>query len=225
MSPAIGRTFDRQEQHSARAVVLIGHGLWARRYGRDPRILGRTILVNEVSHIVIDVLPPGFEFPPYVPTDLVVPVPERPSRSTGYIFGIARLSDGAQLSLARQELDGIARGLATAFPGANNGRGVNLVALREYASGQLRVSLLVLLGAAFLVLLIGCANVGNLVLASALSSDWPERSGSPGRPPGFCTESRRRTSPRFSRSCCCSGRLRSWRPTSPHVARRPSIPA
>ena len=169
VSPAIGRVFDRQEQHTASAVALIGHGLWARRYGSDPHVLGKTILVNEVGHVVIGVMPPGFEFPPYVPTDLVVPVPERPSRSTGYIRGIARLHPDTRLSVAQQELDAIARGLETAFPGSNKGRGVNLVPLRELASGEVRVALLVLLGAAFLVLLIGCANVGNLVLANGIA--------------------------------------------------------
>jgi putative ABC transport system permease protein len=169
VSPAIGRAFDRQEQHAASAVALIGHGLWTRRYGSDPHVLGKTILVNEVSHVVIGVLPPGFEFPPYVPGDLIVPVPERPSRSTGYIRGIARLNGGTPLSVAQQELDTIARGLEAAFPNSNRGRGVNLVPLREFASGDVRVALLVLLGAAFLVLLIGCANVGNLVLAKGLA--------------------------------------------------------
>ena len=169
VSPVIGRGFDQQEQHTASAVALIGHGLWTRRYGSDPRILGKTILVNEVSHLVIGVLPPGFEFPAYVPTDLIVPVPERPSRSTGYIRGIARLNAGTDLSAAQQELDAIARGLEAAFPGSNKGRGVNLVPLRELTSGDVRGALLVLLGAAFLVLLIGCANVGNLVLAKGIA--------------------------------------------------------
>jgi predicted permease len=167
--PAIGRAFDRQEQHTASAVALIGHGLWTRRYGSDPQVLGKAILVNEVSHVVIGVLPPGFEFPPYVPADLIVPVPERPSRSTGYLRGIARVNTGTPLSVAQQELDTIARGLEAAFPNSNKGRGVNLVSLREFASGEVRVALLVLLGAAFLVLLIGCANVGNLVLARGIA--------------------------------------------------------
>ena len=169
VSPSIGRTFDRQEQHTARPVALVGHGLWTRRYGADPGILGKTILLNEIGHVVIGVLPQGFEFPLYVPTDLIVPVPERPSRSTGYIRGIARLNTQTRLSVAQQELDAIARGLEAAFPRSNKGRGVNLVPLRELASGDVRVALLVLLGAAFLVLLIGCANVGNLVLAKGIA--------------------------------------------------------
>src|SRR5206468_8341825 len=101
VSPAIGRAFDRHEQHTASAVAVIGHGLWARRYGSDPHVVGKTILVNEVSHVVIGVLPPGFQFPPFVATDVIVPVPERPSRSTGYIRGIARLNPGTRLSVAQ----------------------------------------------------------------------------------------------------------------------------
>ena len=169
VSPAIGRAFDRDEQHSASAVAVIGHGLWARRYGSDPQVVGKTILINEVSHIVIGVLPPGFQFPPFVATDVIVPVPERPSRSTGYIRGIARLNAGTRLSVAQQELDAIARRLEDAFPDSNKGRGVTLVSLAEFAAGEVRLALLVLLGAAFLVLLIGCANVGNLVLAKGIA--------------------------------------------------------
>ena len=80
VSPAIGRTFDKQEQQGNAAVVLISHGLWTRRYGSDPGILSRTILLNEVSHAVIGVLPPGFEFLPFYDTDVIVPVPERTCR-------------------------------------------------------------------------------------------------------------------------------------------------
>jgi len=169
VSPAIGRTFDRQEQQSSSAVALIGHGLWTRRYGRDPRVVGKTVLINEISHVVIGVLPPGFEFPPYAPTDLVLPIPERRSRSAGYIRGIARLNADARLSVAQQDLDAIARGLEAAYPASNKGRGITLVPLRELASGEVRLALLVLLGAAVLVLLIGCANVGCLVLAKGIA--------------------------------------------------------
>jgi predicted permease len=169
VTPIMGRAFDAQEQHGRNAVALISHGLWTRRYGRDPQILNRTILLNEVSHAVIGVLPPGFQFPPFVQTDVIVPVPERPSRSTGYIFGVARLKPGVRSAAAQAELGAIARRLEEAFPTSNEGRGVNVVGLQEEALARVRTPLLVLLGAALCVLLIGCANVGNLVLAKGIA--------------------------------------------------------
>jgi putative ABC transport system permease protein len=169
VSPAIGRAFDKQEQRGKVAVAVISHVLWTRRYRNDPNILGRTILINEMSHAVVGVLPPGFQFPPFYKTDVIVPVPERPSRSTGYIFGVARLKPEVRASAAQQELDAIARRLEEAFPKSNQGRGVDVVALQDVAAGRVRTPLLVLLGAALLVLLIGCANVGNLVLAKGIA--------------------------------------------------------
>ena len=169
VSPVIGRTFDEQEQRGNHAVAVIGHGLWTRRYGSDPRILGRTILLNEVSHSVIGVLPPGFQFPAFQDTDVMVPVPERPCRSCGYIRGVARLKPGVPASAAQQELDAIAAALEKAFPDSNEDRGVNVVPLHDVAVGPVRTPLLVLLGAGAFVLLIGCGNVGNLVLARGIA--------------------------------------------------------
>ena len=169
VSPVIGRGFDQQEQQAQHAVAVISHGLWTRRYGSDPRILDRTILLNEVSHSVIGVLPPGFEFLPFHDTDVIVPVPERTCRSCGYIRAVARLKRGVPASAAQQELDAIAAGLEKAFPDSNEGRGVNVVPLHEVAAGPVRTPLLMLFGAGLCVLLIGCANVGNLVLARGIA--------------------------------------------------------
>ena len=169
VSPVIGRGFDQPEQQAQHAVAVISHGLWTRRYGSDPRILDRTILLNEVSHSVIGVLPPGFEFPPFHDTDVIVPVPERTCRSCGYIRAVARLKPGVPASAAQQELDAIAAGLEQAFPDSNEGRGVNVVPLQEVSAGPVRTPLLMLLGAGLFVLLIGCGNVGNLVLARGIA--------------------------------------------------------
>ena len=169
VSPAIGRTFDANEQHANAAVVLISYGLWTRRYGSDPRILSRTILLNEVSHSVIGVLPSGFQFPAFEESDVLLPVPERPCRSCGYLRAVARLKPGVPAATAQAELDAIAAGLEKAFPDSNEGRGVNVVPLQDVAVGPVSTPLLVLLGAGVFVLLIGCGNVGNLVLARGLA--------------------------------------------------------
>ena len=169
LGPAIGRTFTAQEQHGGAAVAMISHGLWTRRYGSDPRILSRTILLNEVSHSVIGVLPPGFQFPAFQATDVLLPVPERPCRSCGYLRAVARLKPGVAAAAAQAELDAIAAGLEKAFPDSNEGRGVNVVRLQDVAVGAVATPLLVLLGAGVFVLLIGCGNVGNLVLARGIA--------------------------------------------------------
>ena len=75
VSPAIGRSFDAEEQRRSQPVAVISDRLWTTRYGSDPRILSRTILLNEVSHAIVGVLPAGFQFPPFIKTDVIVPVP------------------------------------------------------------------------------------------------------------------------------------------------------
>jgi predicted permease len=169
IAPALGRMFDRQEQQAKHQVAIISYGLWMRRYAGDQQILGRAILLNEVPHTVIGVLPRNFQFPPFQNTDLIVPVPERPCRSCGYIRAVGRLKPEGTVAAAQHELDAIAAARAAAFPDSNEGRGVNVVPLHEVATGPVRMPLLVVLGGGALVLLIGCANVGSLVLARGLA--------------------------------------------------------
>jgi putative ABC transport system permease protein len=167
--PALGRGFDKQEQAGEVAVAIIGQGLWISRFGGSPDVLGRSIVLNGVPHTVIGVLPQGFQFPSFADIDVVVPIPEYADRSRGYLRAVARLKPGVRMIAAKQELDGIGRRLERTFPGTNRGRGVNLVPLRQVAVGDVRAPLLVLMGAAAFVLLIGCANVGNLVLVRGIA--------------------------------------------------------
>ena len=169
VNPVLGRGFTVEEQRGNHPVALISHGLWTRRYAGDPNILTRTIVVNDVAHTVVGVLPRGFQFPAFQATDLIVPVPERPCRGCGYIRAVARLRTDVAVSSAQQELDAIALGLERAFPDSNAGRGVNVVRLQDVAVGSVRTPLFVLLGAGVCVLLIGCGNVGSLVLARGIA--------------------------------------------------------
>ena len=169
VNPAMGRGFTEQEQRGNHPVALISHGLWTRRYAGDPNILARMIVVNDIGHTIVGVLPPGFQFPAFRDTDLIVPVPERPCRSCGYIRGVARLRPDVAAATAQQDLDGIARALEQAFPDSNEGRGVSLVPLQDVAVGPVQTPLFVLLGAGVCVLLIGCGNVGSLVLARSIA--------------------------------------------------------
>ena len=169
VSPVIGRTFDKQEQQAQSAVSLISYRLWLRRFGGDPGIMGKTILLNEVSHSVIGVLPQGFQFPSFIDPDVLVPISESRDRGRGYLFAIARLKPRVRTAAVQRELDTVAVRLGQAFPDTNRGRGVTVVPLQAAAAGSVRTPLLVLMGAAFFVLLIGCANVGNLVLAKGIA--------------------------------------------------------
>jgi putative ABC transport system permease protein len=169
VSPVIGRAFDKQEQHGKSAVALISYSLWLRRYGGDPAVLGKTIFLNEGSYSVIGVLPHDFQFPSFIDPDVLVPIEESLDRSRGYLFAVARVKPGARMATVQSELDAIAIRLAQAFPYSNRGRGVHAVPLQAAAVGTVRTPLLVLMGAAFCVLLIGCANVGNLVLAKGIA--------------------------------------------------------
>ena len=76
VSPALGRSFDKEEQQGKNSVALISHGLWMRRFGGDVDVLGKSIVLNDVPHSVIGVLPQGFQFPSFTDTDVIVPIPE-----------------------------------------------------------------------------------------------------------------------------------------------------
>ena len=169
VSPALGRGFDKEEQEGKIPVAVISQGLWMRRFGGDPGVLDKGILLDDVRHSIIGVLPQGFQFPSFTDTDIVVPIPENPSRSRGYLFAVARLKPGERVTTAQRELDSIAERLEQAFPLTNRGRGVNAVPLQRVVVGDVRTPLLVLMGAAFFVLLIGCANVGSLVLVRGVA--------------------------------------------------------
>lgn len=161
--------FEKAEQEGKVPVAVIGYGLWMSRFGGSPDVLGRSLVLDDVRHSVVGVLPQGFQFPFFTDTDVLVPIPEYTNRSRGYLRAVGRLKPGMRMVTARQELDTIAERLGQAFPLTNRGRGVNVVPLRQVAAGDVRTPLLVLMGATAFVLLIGCANVGNLVLVRGIA--------------------------------------------------------
>jgi len=169
IGPAIGRSFEQREQQHKSPVALISHALWMRRFGGDAGALGQTIVLNGDDYAVIGVLPRDFRFPLTGDPAVLVPITESPDRSRGYLFAIARLQPGVRIAAAQRELDGIAARLQQAFPYSNRGRGIRAVALQDAAAGDVRVPLLILMSAAVFVMLIGCANVGNLMLARGIA--------------------------------------------------------
>jgi putative ABC transport system permease protein len=178
--PELGRTFtpDEADPATARPVAVISHGLWQRRFGGDPRVLGKSLVLNGNPHTVVGVLGP--EFAPdraafggwFMSSDVLLPIAYFPNkdglkRGQSEIMVIGRLADGVTLAGARSELGVVAQALEKEQPETQAGRGIELIPLQEQIVGDSRAPLLVLLAAVLLVLLIACANVANLLLVRA----------------------------------------------------------
>ncbi|HEU4631144.1 MAG TPA: ABC transporter permease [Gemmatimonadaceae bacterium] len=178
---ALGRTIAAGEDEPGRdAVVVIGDALWRRRFGADPEIIGRTIRLDGQSRTVVGVMPPGFHFPSGT-TQLWLPMhidPAQPGDLWGYGGNsiLARLAPGVTPAQAAADVLGIARRLRLENPlwtpdSAGYLADADVVPLRAQLVGDVRRMLLILLGAAGLVLLIACANVANLLLARGLERE------------------------------------------------------
>src|SRR5262245_14203526 len=171
VAPILGRTFTAEEDRPGNdLVVILGHGLWERRFGSKPEVIGRKITLNNRSRTVIGVMPPDFKFPEVA--DLWVPLAIETSYWTRNSHGwdaIARLKPGVTLEQARSDMTAVASRIEEQNPVTNEGVGVILTPLREGLAGDYRKALLILMGVVGLVLLIACVNVANLLLAQASS--------------------------------------------------------
>jgi putative ABC transport system permease protein len=167
---SLGRSFTPDEERPGSApVCILSDDLWKRRFGSDPKIIGKTITLNADMWTVVGVMPTGFGFPGSV--DLWVPAmvrsTARTKRAQHYLGVIARLKPGLSLDLAQAGLDSLARRMELQYPETNTGLGIRLVALRTQITGNIRPALLVLFGATAFVLLIACTNLANLLLVRA----------------------------------------------------------
>jgi predicted permease len=174
ISPALGRSFRPEEgkvgQHR---VVILNHGLWERRYGSNPGMIGQKLVLNGIPHEVVGVLPRSFEFPDRA-IELWMPLaydgaPQAPPRTNHFLQVYARLKDGVTLERARAEMDRVGAELSRQYPEANRNHGAHVSPLRDELTGPVRTGLLLLLAAVAFVLLIACVNVANLLLARAAS--------------------------------------------------------
>ncbi|HZB46535.1 MAG TPA: ABC transporter permease [Pyrinomonadaceae bacterium] len=173
--PILGRDFTPDDaKPDAANVVMLSYGLWQRRFGGDPKIVGKTVTVNASPVEVIGVMPANFQW--FVrkstfagrPPEMWSPFgfTEQHRRRAGrYMSAVARLKPGVGPAQAQTELNHIAARLEQQYPDFNTGWGVEVVPLREQFSGQLSAALWILLGAVGFLLLIACANVANLLLA------------------------------------------------------------
>ena len=176
VAPALGRTFTEQEDvPNGPDLVVVGHGLWTRRYAQDPGLVGRSIRINGRPFQVVGVMPRGFVLPTDFenpqPSQLWTPLQIDPS-STDHgshgLYAAARLNPGVTVGQAADELHGIARTMTSEglYPPQMQFDTV-VLSLADEVLGGVRRSIWLLLGAVAFLLLIACANVANLLLARA----------------------------------------------------------
>ena len=173
----LGRTFLPEEQQEGKDfVIVLGYGLWKHKFGMDPNVVGKTVLLNSRPYTVVGVMPESFH---PLPSGLVNPEGQfyRPvaeaydntQRDSRHLRAIARLKPGVTLEQARAEMAFLADRLQKAYPNTNTDSSVNVVPLTDDTVGKLRQSLWVLFIAVTFVLLVACANVSNLLLVQSAS--------------------------------------------------------
>ena len=175
IKPVLGRSFNAQEdQVGAPPVAMISGGLWASKFGSSRDVVGKTIELNDTAYTIVGVVPGNFRYESgnfHQHTDVFVPIGQwndttfRDRRAAMGMDAVGRLKPGVTLAQARADMAGIAAHLAQAYPEADKGTGINLFALKDDVTGDIRPFLLVLLAAVGFVLLIACANVASLLLA------------------------------------------------------------
>ncbi len=170
VNPVLGRNFSPDEEQPGKdQVVIIGHGLWQRRFGGDPNIVGQTVMLNGNPRTVIGVMPKGFAFPAK-DSEMWVPIAltqqQMAARNSISYQAIGRIKPGVTFEQAKANLEMVNRWIVNQNPN-QEGYGVNPVLLHDQIVGSVRPALLALLGAVAFVLLIACANVANLLLSRA----------------------------------------------------------
>ncbi|MCI0432875.1 MAG: ABC transporter permease, partial [Gemmatimonadetes bacterium] len=166
----VGRVFDANAGPAEGRAVVIGHGLWQARFGGDPGVLGRTLNLDGAPHTVIGVMPSSFHFPTrdvqvwkplqFVEEDFL-------DRGDTYLESVGRLADGVTFEQARADLDRVVARLARDYPETNEESGVSFFRMRDEFSPRFRLMLQALCGASLCILVLACANLGNLLLARA----------------------------------------------------------
>ncbi len=172
VKPELGRTFTKEEcAWNGPKVVMLGHGLWQRRFNGDPGIVGSSLTLNDQAHTVVGVLPASFDFGsvfnPGSHFDLYFPFPlsQETNRWGNTMAMIGRLAPGVSVEQARAEIRTVAAQISAEHPERNTFLGAVVKPLADQVSGRVRLAVWVLAGAVGMVMLIVCANLSNLLLA------------------------------------------------------------
>jgi len=168
--PMLGRGFGPAEDVPGKdQVVVLLHAFWQRQFGGRASIINESIMLNGTAYTVIGVMPPSFRRGTSL--DVIVPMAfaadEAAGRGGHYLSMVARLKPGATVEQARVQLETLARRLSSQYPDTNKGWGTQVVTILENNTSGVRPTLFALLAAVGFLLLIGCANVANLLLARA----------------------------------------------------------
>jgi putative ABC transport system permease protein len=175
VEPVLGRGFAAAEETPGTdRVLVLSHGLWRRRFGGDPAVVGTAVEVNGAPYAVVGVAPEGLRGPIVPQAEAwtvlsVAPVPQ--DWGNYYLRVVGRLGPGVERAAAAAELDGVMARLGRLQPADLGGAAVTVESLHETVAGPVRAQLLALLGAVGLVLLVACVNVANLTLARAFGRD------------------------------------------------------
>lgn len=168
--PILGRGLQRQDEApGAPPVIVLGQTLWRNEFGARADVVGTHVRIDGAETTIVGVLPEGLDFPLgsanfWVPLTLD---PANASRATQFLNGTARLKPGVSIQQAQDAMNGLALGLATAYPDTNSGKSVELFGLKEQFNGDAPRLIAVLSGAIAAVLLIACMNVASLLTVRA----------------------------------------------------------
>ena len=172
-TPAIGRTFTRDEERGNARLVILSHGLWSSLTNSDRNVIGRRLTMNGEAYEVVGVMRSGFRDVAGSSVAAWTPQNLQPggsnSRGNSYLSAIARLRPGVSLPQAQSELNGLMARLRAEVPDSNGGHTMAAVPLHEDVVGESKTAVYVLMGAASLVLLIACLNVASLFFARAVA--------------------------------------------------------
>ncbi|HUE20415.1 MAG TPA: ABC transporter permease [Bryobacteraceae bacterium] len=172
VAPMLGRVFSAEEEKRGDRVVVLSYGLWQCRYGRSPQALGTDLIMDGRKLRIVGIMPPSFQYP-FADTQVWEPVTAHPywarnrtsPRSDSIWYALGRLRSGVAWREAQSDMRGIARQLAAQYPDSRNLPDIRVVPLHAQTTGRVERPLAVLFGSVFLMLLIACINVANLLLA------------------------------------------------------------
>jgi putative ABC transport system permease protein len=170
VAPILGRNFLEQEEHAGNDhVALITHSFWKERLGGDPAWVGRTLTINGQPFVIVGILPANFRYVLMPSARIFIPLNlKKTERGENFMSAIGRIKSGVSLRQAQSEMDSIARALEKEYPADDAEQGAIVIPMLSRVGHRVRAALLIMLAAVGLVLLIACANVGNLLLAQGV---------------------------------------------------------